>query len=242
MRSRWLSWPLRCCPRARGGVADVIKNSGNSFDQSTYYSDQGDLVQYEHTGGAPHNVTSTESSGGEPLFSSDTISSGTTPVDGTQDLAPGTYPFICTVHPTQMKADLVVREAPPDETTPPPDVTTPPPDVTTPPPDVTTPPVTEPLTLDLEAKKQELRKKLKFFATATVASTLVARGEKIKETAKQLAANQKTKVKAKLKQAARKRLEEKLEKAGRAKVKIKGTATAQSGAEATDTVTVKLKG
>jgi len=33
------------------------------------------------------------------------------------------------------------------------------------------------LTLDLAAKKQELRKKIKFFATASVASTLVAEGK-----------------------------------------------------------------
>ncbi len=220
---------LALLPAGAWGVADVIKNSGNSFDRSTYFSDQGDLVQFQHSGqGAPHNVRSTQSSGGGLLFSSDTISTGTTPVDGTQDLAPGTYPFVCTIHPTQMKADLVVRGAPPDGTTPPPDGTT--------------PPVTEPpLTLDLAAKKQELRKKVRFFATASVASTLVAKGKKIKETTEQLAANQKTKVEARLKPKARRQLEETLEKTGKAKVKVEGTATTRSGATVTDTVTVKLK-
>ena len=87
----------------------------------------------------------------------------------------------------------------------------------------------------------ELRKKIKFFATATAASTLVADGKDIKETTKQLAANQKTKVKAKLKRAARKRLEEKLEEKGKAKVKVKGTAIDQGGQEATDKVKVRLK-
>lgn len=95
--------------------------------------------------------------------------------------------------------------------------------------------------LDLEAKKQKLRKKIKFFATATVASTLVAQGKKIKETTEQLSANQETKVKAKLKRKARNRLEERLDEKGKAKVKVKGTATNQSGAEASDTVKVKLK-
>jgi N-acetylglucosamine-6-sulfatase len=97
------------------------------------------------------------------------------------------------------------------------------------------------LTLDLEAKKQELKKKIKFFATASVTSTLVAESKKTKDTETQLVASQKTKIKAKLKRKARNRLEEKLDEKGRAKVKIAGTATTQSGAEATDTVKVKLK-
>jgi hypothetical protein len=107
-----------------------------------------------------------------------------------------------------------------------------------PPPGGTHPPE---LTLDLKAKKQELRKKIKFSATASAASTLVATGKKIKETTKQLAANEKTKVKAKLKRKARNRLEEKLEESGKAKVKVKGTAIDQGGATTTDKVKVRLK-
>jgi hypothetical protein len=98
-----------------------------------------------------------------------------------------------------------------------------------------------PLTLDLAAKKQELRKKVKFSATATAASVLVATGKAIKETTKELAAGEKTKVKAKLKRKARNRLEEKLDKKGTTKTKIKATATDQSGGTATDKVKVKLK-
>jgi hypothetical protein len=97
------------------------------------------------------------------------------------------------------------------------------------------------LTLDLKAKKQELRKKLKLFATASVASDLVVEGKKVKDATKDLVANQETKVKAKLKRKARNRLEEKLDKKGKAKVKLTGTATTQSGAEATDSIKVKLK-
>jgi plastocyanin len=209
---------LALVPAGASGVADVIRNLGNSFDRSTYYSDQGDLVQYQYVGaGAPHNVRSTQFSGGERLFSSDTISIGTTPVDGTQDLGPGTYPFICTIHPSQMAAELVVRE----DGTPPPDDGA-------------------PLTLDMAARKQELKKKLKFTATASVASTLLAEGKKIKDARERLAANQRTEVKAKLKRMARNPLEEKLEEKGRAGVKVTGTATTQSGAEATDTIKVKL--
>jgi hypothetical protein len=51
------------------------------------------------------------------------------------------------------------------------------------------------LTLDLAAKKQELKKRLRFFATVSADSTLVARGKAIKKKATELAANQKTKVK-----------------------------------------------
>lgn len=220
---------LALAPAAAWGVADVIRNSGNAFDRSTYYSDQGDLVQYEHTGGAPHNVRSTQYSDGERLFSSDTIKAGTTPVEGTQYLAPGTYPFICTVHPSQMSADLVVRAtgAPPPGPVPGPGEPGP-------------GPGTAPLSLDLEAKKQELRKKLKFFATATADSTLVARGKAIKTTTRQLAADERTKVKARLKPAKRERLESLLERRGKATTKVKATATDESGAEVAEKIEVKL--
>jgi plastocyanin len=115
---------LALAPVGAWATADVIKStSNNQFDQPTYYSDQGDLVQFEWAGGGPHNVTSTQFSGGERLFSSATIKSGTTPVNGTQYLAPGTYPFICTIH-NGMAAELVVRSTgpPPPPPPPPPDI------------------------------------------------------------------------------------------------------------------------
>jgi hypothetical protein len=89
-------------------------------------------------------------------------------------------------------------------------------------------------TLDLSAKTQELRKKVKFSATATAASTLVAEGGKIKKTTKQLAANEKTEIKAELTLKFRQRAVE------GDRVKIKGTATDLSGATATDTVKAKV--
>jgi hypothetical protein len=125
--------------------------------------------------------------------------------------------------------------APPDDGSPPPDDGSPPPD------DGGPGPGGGALTLDLTTNKQELRKKLKFFATASVAATLVAESKKVKETTTDLVANQETKVKAKLKRKARNRLEEKLDEKGKAKIKVTGTATTQSGAEATDQVKVKLK-
>jgi hypothetical protein len=98
-------------------------------------------------------------------------------------------------------------------------------------------PTPEPLTLDLKAKKQKVKKKVKFSATANIASTLVAEGKKIKETTTQLAANQKTTIKAKLKRKVRNRFEEK----GKGKVKIEGSASAPSGVAGTDKVKAKLK-
>jgi hypothetical protein len=99
-------------------------------------------------------------------------------------------------------------------------------------------PPPEALTLDLGAKKQKVKKKIKFSATANVASTLVTEGKKIKETTTQLAANQKTTIKAKLKRKARNRFEDK----GKGKVKVEGSASTPSGVAATDTVKAKLKG
>jgi hypothetical protein len=62
---------LALAPTGAWGVADVIKSANNDeFDQPTYHSDEGDLVQFQHTGGGSHNVTSTQFSGGERLFSS----------------------------------------------------------------------------------------------------------------------------------------------------------------------------
>jgi hypothetical protein len=102
-------------------------------------------------------------------------------------------------------------------------------------------PPTEPgslvVTLDLNANKQKVKKKVKFSATATADSTLTAEGKKIKDTTKELAANQETTVKAKLKRKALNRIEDK----GKGKVKITATATDQSGATDSDTVKVKLK-
>ena len=99
----------------------------------------------------------------------------------------------------------------------------------------------EPLTLQLKAKKQKLGKKIKFSATASVASTLVTTGKAIKKTTTALAEDQTTKVEAKLKPAKRRRLARKLEEKGKAKTKIKAKATDQSGAEATATVTVNFR-
>jgi hypothetical protein len=98
-------------------------------------------------------------------------------------------------------------------------------------------PSPEALTLDLGAKKQKVKKKVKFSATASVDSTLVAEGKKIKETTTELSANEKTTIKAKLKRKARNRFEEK----GKGKVKVEGTASAPIGGTVTDTVKVKLK-
>jgi Tol biopolymer transport system component len=95
--------------------------------------------------------------------------------------------------------------------------------------------------LNLESKKQKLRKRVKFFATASADATLVIAGKKINEQAQELVAGQRTKVTAKLKRKARKRLKKKLERKRKAAVALSGTATIASGLTVTDELKVKLK-
>jgi hypothetical protein len=86
-----------------------------------------------------------------------------------------------------------------------------------------------------------MSKRLRFFATASADSTLVARGKGIEETVEKLAANQRTEVKAKLNQSTRRRLQKKLEKKSKAKVEVEVTAVDQRNAAATEMVKVTLR-
>jgi glucose/arabinose dehydrogenase len=98
------------------------------------------------------------------------------------------------------------------------------------------------LTLEVEAKRQRLKKKLRVFARASADSTLLVTGKAIKETAKELAGNLKTKIEVKLKREKRQQLQKRLEKQGKARVKIIATATDQKGATATDQIKLNLEG
>jgi hypothetical protein len=110
----------------------------------------------------------------------------------------------------------------------------------TPPTPPTPGPAPPTLTLDLDAKKQELRKALTFFATTNVDSTLQVGGS-VKKTTRGLAAGQRTKVTAKLKKSKREQLEDKLAASGKAKTKIEALATDQFGNTDPQEITVKLK-
>jgi hypothetical protein len=102
-------------------------------------------------------------------------------------------------------------------------------------------PPTEPApdpTLDLDAKKQELKKKVKFFAESDQDATLVVGGG-VKTTDRELVAGERRKVKAKPKK--RGKLERKLANTGKAKVKIEAAATNDAGSTAVDQITVKLR-
>jgi hypothetical protein len=114
--------------------------------------------------------------------------------------------------------------------------------VTTPtPPTPPTPgPAPPALTLDLDAKKQKLKKKLTFSATTNVDSTLEAGGS-VKNTARELAAGEKTQIKAKLKGSKRAQLEDKLATSGKAKAKVETVATDEFGNQAVEEIKVKLK-
>lgn len=96
------------------------------------------------------------------------------------------------------------------------------------------------LQLDLDAKKQELGKKLTFFATTNVDSTLVAGGS-IKQTTKQLEGGVKTKINSKLKSSVRKKLARRLDKKGKATVKVEAGAASETSGSVIDEITVKLK-
>jgi hypothetical protein len=99
----------------------------------------------------------------------------------------------------------------------------------------------DPLSLELDAKKQELGKRLKIFATASSDSTLVAKGRSIKTRTQPLTADERTKVKAKLRRKQRRRLAERLNHKGSAKTRVKATATDSGGAQAAGRVAVTLK-
>jgi plastocyanin len=81
-----------------------------SFGKASFTIDEGTVATFQNLdpGVAPHDVTAEETKGGKPLFSSAQINLGETPVVGTDRLPAGTYRFFCTVHPTQMSAELVV--------------------------------------------------------------------------------------------------------------------------------------
>jgi hypothetical protein len=94
------------------------------------------------------------------------------------------------------------------------------------------------LTLDLDAKKQELKKKVKFFAEASEDATMAVGGG-VKVTERELVGGERRKVKAK--PTNRGKLVNKLATTGRAKVKVQAEATSESGATDRDKVTIKLR-
>jgi hypothetical protein len=96
----------------------------------------------------------------------------------------------------------------------------------------------EPPTLDLDAKKQELKKKVKFFAESNEDATLVVGGG-VKTSQRELVAGERRKVKAKPKKLGK--LVKKVANTGKAKVKINAAATNDAGSTAVDQITVKLR-
>ena len=96
------------------------------------------------------------------------------------------------------------------------------------------------LQLDLDAKKQELKKKLTFFATTNVGATLFAGGS-VKQTTKTLTGGVKTKIKATLKSKKFKQLAQTLDRKGKAKAKVEAAATSPTSGTVIDEIKVKLK-
>jgi plastocyanin len=82
-----------------------------AYGKASFTIDRGAVATFENDdpGTSPHDVTSIATgSNNKSLFTSPQINFGQTPINGTNSLAPGTYQFFCTVHPTQMSAQLVV--------------------------------------------------------------------------------------------------------------------------------------
>ena len=168
--------------------------------------------------------------GAGPTGQSCTINTTFTPT------SPGPKEGTLSTGPGGPTATLTGTGVTPQDPTPP---TPPEPGPPTPPMQPPTPPGVTPPTLDLDAKKQELKKKLTFFATANVDATLAVGGS-VKKTTKQLAGGQRTKVKAKLKSAKRRKLAKKLNKSGKAKAKVEAAASNEGGT-ALDEIKVKLR-
>jgi len=89
-------------------AAPIVGQSDDTYDNTTYSVDQGEVAQFQVTG-STHNVTARQAGpDGMALFRTPTISSGAAGVQGTQFLGAGDYTFFCTVHPTTMQATLHV--------------------------------------------------------------------------------------------------------------------------------------
>jgi plastocyanin len=85
---------------------DVRVNMGdNFFEPATLTVNVGDTVTWTHTGNRPHDVTSDNGAINSPrrMATGQTFTYTAT--------TPGTYTYICTIHPVQMKATLIVQAA-----------------------------------------------------------------------------------------------------------------------------------
>jgi hypothetical protein len=105
---------------------------------------------------------------------------------------------------------------------------------------IPTPPAS-PLTLGVRSSFGEAfpHQKLRFYATTSNDSTLVARGSKIKKTTKQLAAGEETKIAVRVKHKKQLR-EQSLPPPPKPKVKVKFAATDEFGQTATDELTLRI--
>jgi plastocyanin len=96
------------------GADTITALPGHVYDQSTYSQAQGERPTFDNNEAATsHNVTARAiGPDGKPLFRSGTIVGiNSTVVNGTQYLAAGDYPFLCTIHPTEMQGTLHVTSA-----------------------------------------------------------------------------------------------------------------------------------
>jgi plastocyanin len=92
-------------------VFQPITATDNTFGSPGIFTmDQGDRPTFANAGASQHNVTAKQKGpDGRALFLTPTLDGGQqATLDGTQYLTSGTYTFICTIHPTEMQATLMV--------------------------------------------------------------------------------------------------------------------------------------
>jgi plastocyanin len=95
--------PAVADPDPAASATKGVRIGDNFFGRTSLTIQRGDRVRWVWVGGNPHNVTVTS---GPRRFSSSTKRSGTY---RKRLRARGTYRYICTVHPSQMRARVVVR-------------------------------------------------------------------------------------------------------------------------------------
>ena len=90
-------------PTAQAAATKGVKVGDLFFKKTKVTVKSGDTVKWTWVGKAPHDVTVTR---GPRKFHSRTQTSGTY---SKKLRKRGTYRYICSVHPTQMKAKIVVK-------------------------------------------------------------------------------------------------------------------------------------
>jgi plastocyanin len=97
--------------QALGASEAITAVAGPAYGKASFTIDRGTTATFDNQDATAttHDVTALDNDAKNlPLFRSAEIGLGQTPVNGTDSLGAGTYRFFCTVHPNQMRGQLVV--------------------------------------------------------------------------------------------------------------------------------------